>query len=95
MGADLILRDDWSISIREQKGLDVSRVAGWRWSSDSGPAGEEEEEEEECKDLKEVGHLFFCQDVFAVGSDSHMLPLKPRGVGGLCCGPAMCHQRCY
>lgn len=59
MGADLILRDDWSISIREQKGLDVSRVAGWRWRSDSGPAGEEEEEE--CKDLKEVGHHFFAR----------------------------------
>lgn len=53
MGADLILWDDWSISLREQKAWTSPRGMEIQLPSDSGPA-----EGEECKDLKEMGHHF-------------------------------------
>lgn len=78
MGADLILWDDWSISIREQKAWTSPARQDGDWS-DSGPA----EEEEECKDLKEVGHHFLPGCVCSWIRLPHVAP-EARGAAGTC-----------
>lgn len=94
MGADLILWDDWSISLSEQKAWTYLRGMEIQLLSDSGPA-----EGEECKDLKEMGHHFLPGCVcrwWVVDQTPTCCPWSPGPYCRklqLCCGPTICHQR--
>lgn len=78
MGADLILWDDWSISIRKQKAwtsprsrMEIQAIQGRQ---------RRRRRRRNVKDLKEMGHQFLPGCVCSCcGSDSHVLPLKPGG----------------
>lgn len=94
MGADLILWDDWSISLSEQKAWTSLRRMEIQLPSDSGPA-----EGEECKDLKEMGHHFLPGCVcswWVVDQTPTCCPWSPGPYCRklqLCCGPTMCRRR--